>query len=61
MRLLSFRMMVRMFPVKQSVLETTLDEKDLPPEGDNGEYVCMRSESLPFSSKKVMYDNKEVS
>src|SRR6218665_1550979 len=58
MSCLSIRMMIRIFPEKQSELEDAVQEKEPPMES---EYPVIPSEALPFSSKKAMYENKPVS
>ena len=59
----SHRLVIKMYPESQSVLEELADDsiESVPFDSLNGACIFSKTEASPFSSKKVMYEHQEVS
>ena len=53
--------MVKQYALKQSVLEDVMEEPVPAADPLNGACQLGKSQPSPFSSRKVMYENEEVS
>jgi len=55
------RLVVKRYALKQSVLEDVMDEPVTATDPLNGACQLGKTQPSPFSSRKVMYENEEVS
>ena len=55
------RLVVKQYPLKQSVLEDVMEEPVPATDPLNGACQLGKTQPSPFSSRKVMYENEEVS
>lgn len=54
------RLVVKSFPLKQSVLDGSVEESSVPGDSMNGTCHFSKTGPSPFSSRKVMYEDEEV-